>query len=151
MIPLVVAVLSLSTGCAYLQKLNTTTSSTGAVVQSNLGYIEPVVVTATTVVLDLSKSPADKVAKAKIISGVAGILYEYTNGTAPTVEALNANLNNAIPPSVTHWSTFIDSIGSLYAVEYNKVGGDNKVALQVIAAIAKALQDATAPIIAAGS
>lgn len=145
---LMVTALISFTGCAELQKLNTTEGSVGQTVQASLPYISTATYVAVDVVLNEATSPADKIQKAKIISGVGAALYKLSTGTAPTVADVNTALNNAVPAGVSHWSFLIDSITSLYSGYFAQAGGDTKVLIQVVNTIAESLQSSTASTIA---
>jgi len=113
-------------------------------VENALPYIAPAVTLTCTVVLDQAVSGSDRVEKAKMINHVASIVESLTKGAAPTPEQLQKALSDYLPVEKTHWVNYVTSIKDLYTVQFNKVGGNTKLAIDVLNAIAKGCKDATA-------
>ena len=111
--------------------------------ENALPYIAPAVTLTCTIVLDKALSPADRAEKAKMINHVATIVESLTKGTAPTPEQLQKALTDYLPAEKTHWVNYITSIKDLYATQFNKIGGNTKLAIDVLNAIAKGCKDAT--------
>lgn len=135
LIPLLVA------GCA-------TTGTDGRVdpaqtVENALPYIAPAVTLTCTVVLDQALSESDRIEKAKMINNVATIVESLTRGATPTPDQLQKALTDYLPVEKTHWAKYVVAIKDLYTTQFNKVGGNTKLAVDVLNAIAKGCKDAT--------
>jgi len=113
-------------------------------VENALPYIAPAVTLTCTIVLDQAVSGSDRVEKARMINHVAAIVEGLTKGTAPTPEQLQKALADYLPVEKTHWVNYVTSIKDLYSIQFNKVGGNTKLAIDVLNAIAKGCKDATA-------
>jgi hypothetical protein len=135
LIPLLVA------GCA-------TTGTDGKIdpaqtVENALPYIAPAVTLTCTVVLDQALNESDRIEKAKMINHVATIVESLTRGATPTPDQLQKALTDYLPVEKTHWSKYVVAIKDLYATQFNKVGGNGKLAVDVLNAIARGCKDAT--------
>lgn len=113
-------------------------------VENALPYIAPAVTLTCTVVLDQAVSGSDRVEKARMINHVATIVEGLTKGTAPTPAQLQKALTDYLPAEKTHWVNYVTAIKDVYAVQFNKVDGNTKLAIDVLNAIAKGCKDATA-------
>jgi len=134
-IPLLVA------GCATTG--NHTPNDPAQTVENALPYIAPAVTLTCTVVLDQAVSDSDRTEKAKMINNVATIVEGLTRGATPTPEQLQKALTDYLPVEKTHWAKYVVAIKDLYATQFNKVGGNAKLAVDVLNAIAKGCKDAT--------
>ena len=94
-------------------------------------------------VLDQALSESDRIEKAKMINNVATIVESLTRGATPTPDQLQKALTDYLPVEKTHWSKYVVAIKDLYATQFNKVGGNAKLAVDVLNAIAKGCKDAT--------
>ena len=112
-------------------------------VENALPYIAPAVTLTCTVVLDQALSESDRIEKAKMINNVATIVESLTRGATPTPDQLQKALTDYLPVEKTHWSKYVVAIKDLYATQFNKVGGNAKLAVDVLNAIAKGCKDAT--------
>ena len=112
-------------------------------VENALPYIAPAVTLTCTVVLDQAVSDSDRAEKAKMINNVATIVEGLTRGAAPTPDQLQKALTDYLPVEKTHWAKYVVAIKDLYATQFNKVGGNAKLAVDVLNAIAKGCKDAT--------
>ena len=112
-------------------------------VENALPYIAPAVTLTCTIVLDQAVSGSDRVEKAKMINNVATIVEGLTRGAAPTPDQLQKALSDYLPVEKTHWAKYVVTIKDLYATQFNKVGGNTKLAVDVLNAIAKGCKDAT--------
>jgi hypothetical protein len=93
--------------------------------------------------LDQAVSSSDRVEKAKMINNVATIVEGLTRGSTPTPDQLQKALSDYLPVEKTHWAKYVVAIKDLYATQFNKVGGNTKLAVDVLNAIAKGCKDAT--------
>lgn len=113
-------------------------------VEKALPYIAPAVTLACTVVLEQALSPDDRIEKAKMINHVAVIVESLTKGTTPTPDQLKTALSDYLPQEKTHWVVYVNAVKDIYAAQFSKVGGDARLAIDVLNAIAKGCKDATA-------
>jgi hypothetical protein len=145
---LIIALLPLlMVGCATTDtNNNNATGGTTAVenVKAALPYVAPAVTLACTVVLEQAVSPQDRVEKAKMINHVATVVEGLTRGSTPTPEELQDALEDYLPTEKTHWVSYVNVIKDIYAQQFSKLGGDGKLAVEVLNAIAKGCKDATA-------
>jgi len=135
LIPLLVA------GCATTG--SNSNNDPAQTVENALPYIAPAVTLTCTVVLDQAVSDSDRAEKAKMINNVATIVEGLTRGAAPTPDQLQKALTDYLPVEKTHWAKYVVAIKDLYATQFNKVGGNAKLAVDVLNAIAKGCKDAT--------
>jgi hypothetical protein len=112
-------------------------------VESALPYIAPAVTLACTVVLEQALSPEDRVDKAKMINHVATIVEGLTRGATPTPDQLQKALTDYLPAEKTHWAKYITVVKDIYATQFAKLGGDAKLGVDVLNAIAKGCKTAT--------
>jgi hypothetical protein len=112
-------------------------------VESALPYIAPAVTLACTVVLEQALSPEDRVDKAKMINHVATIVEGLTRGATPTPDQLQKALTDYLPAEKTHWAKYITVVKDIYAAQFAKLGGDAKLGVDVLNAIAKGCKTAT--------
>ena len=134
-IPLLVA------GCATTG--SNSNNDPAQTVENALPYIAPAVTLTCTVVLDQAVSSSDRAEKARMINNVATIVEGLTRGAAPTPDQLQKALSDYLPVEKTHWAKYVVAIKDLYATQFNKVGGNAKLAIDVLNAIAKGCKDAT--------
>ena len=136
----------LITGCATTGGDNSDTGGTTPrqAVESALPYIAPAVTLACTVVLEQAVSPEDRIDKAKMINNVATIVESLTRGSTPTPEELRNALTDYLPQEKTHWVVYVNAVKDIYAAQFAKLGGDGRLAVDVLNAIAKGCKDATA-------
>jgi len=135
LIPLLVA------GCATTG--GNSNNDPAQAVENALPYIAPAVTLTCTVVLDQAVSSSDRADKARMINNVATIVEGLTRGAAPTPDQLQKALSDYLPVEKTHWAKYVVAIKDLYATQFNKVGGNAKLAVDVLNAIAKGCKDAT--------
>jgi hypothetical protein len=112
-------------------------------VENALPYIAPAVTLACTVVLEQAVSPEDRVEKAKMINHVATVVEGLTRGTTPTPDQLQKALTDYLPVEKTHWAKYITVVKDIYAAQFAKLGGDAKLGVDVLNAIAKGCKTAT--------
>lgn len=112
-------------------------------VESALPYIAPAVTLACTVVLEQAVSPEDKVEKAKMINNVATIVESLTRGSTPTPDQLQKALTDYLPAEKTHWAKYVVALKDIYAAQFAKLGGDAKLGVDVLNAIARGCKTAT--------
>ena len=127
-------------GCAVFDQ----TSKAGQTVSNYLPYIEPSVAIAASAVFVLAVSENDRAAKAAVIYTVADVVQALALGAVVTPEQFEKVLGESLPDK-DHWASFAVSVSSVYSSVYYRVGGDAKVSLQALAAIAKGLKTAVAP------
>lgn len=120
----------------------TTTAADG--VKAALPYIAPAVTLACTVVLEQALSPEDRAEKAKMINHVATVVESLTRGSTPTPDQLKNALTDYLPQEKTHWVVYVNAVKDIYAQQFARLGGDSKLAVDVLNAIAKGCKDATA-------
>lgn len=130
-------------GCATTDT-GTDDNSAQSGVEKALPYIAPAVTLACTVVLEQALSPEDRVEKAKMINHVAVIVEGLTAGKTPTPDQLKNALTDYLPQEKTHWVVYVNAVKDIYASQFKQVGGDAKLAVDVLNAIAKGCKDATA-------
>jgi hypothetical protein len=141
LIPLISIPLLFLAGCATTG--NHTPNDPAQTVENALPYIAPAVTLTCTVVLDQAVSDSDRAEKAKMINNVATIVEGLTRGSTPTPDQLQKALTDYLPVEKTHWAKYVVAIKDLYATQFNKVGGNAKLAVDVLNAIAKGCKDAT--------
>jgi len=112
-------------------------------VENALPYIAPAVTLACTVVLEQAVSPEDRVEKARMINQVATIVEGLTRGATPTPDQLQKALLDYLPAEKTHWAKYITVVKDIYAAQFSKLGGDAKLGVDVLNAIAKGCKTAT--------
>ena len=112
-------------------------------VESALPYIAPAVTLACTVVLEQAVSPEDRVEKAKMINHVATVVEGLTRGATPTPDQLQKALTDYLPQEKTHWVKYVTVVRDIYATQFAKLGGDAKLGVDVLNAIAKGCKTAT--------
>ena len=112
-------------------------------VESALPYIAPAVTLACTVVLEQAVSPDDRVEKANMINHVATVVEGLTRGATPTPDQLQKALTDYLPVEKTHWAKYITVVKDIYAAQFAKLGGDAKLGVDVLNAIAKGCKTAT--------
>jgi len=112
-------------------------------VENALPYIAPAVTLACTVVLEQAVSPEDRVEKAKMINNVATIVESLTRGSTPTPDQLQKALTDYLPQDKTHWVKYVTVVKDIYAAQFAKLGGDAKLGVDVLNAIAKGCKTAT--------
>jgi len=126
--------------CAYLEKISTS----GGAVQDYLPYIEPSVAIAASAVFSIAVSGQDRVKKAQTVYNVADVVEALSKGLALTPEQFEVLLGEGVPRK-EQWASFAVSISSVYASVYYRVGGNTKVALDTLAAIASGLKKSAKP------
>ena len=131
----------LITGCATTG--GNSNNDPAQTVENALPYIAPAVTLTCTVVLDQAVSDSDRAEKTKMINNVATIVEGLTRGSTPTPDQLQKALSDYLPVEKTHWAKYVVAIKDLYATQFNKVGGNVKLAVDVLNAIAKGCKDAT--------
>lgn len=129
-------------GCALFEN----TSKPGQVVNNYLPYIEPATALAASAVFVLAINQNDRAAKAAIIYTISDIVQALASGVSPTPDQFEKVLGESLPDK-EHWSAFAVSIASVYSSVYYRVGGDAKVTLDTLAAIARGLKKAVKPYI----
>ena len=112
-------------------------------VESALPYVSPAVTLACTVVLEQAVSPEDRVEKAKMINHVATVVESLTRGATPTPDQLQKALTDYLPQEKTHWVKYVTVVKDIYAAQFTKLGGDAKLGVDVLNAIAKGCKTAT--------
>lgn len=112
-------------------------------VENALPYIAPAVTLACTVVLEQALSPEDRADKAKMINNVATIVEGLTRGATPTPDQLQKALTDYLPQDKTHWVKYVTVVKDIYAAQFTKIGGDAKLGIDVLNAIAKGCKTAT--------
>lgn len=112
-------------------------------VENALPYISPAVTLACTVVLEQAVSANDRVEKANMINHVATVVEGLTRGATPTPEQLQKALTDYLPAEKTHWAKYITVVKDIYAAQFVKLGGDAKLGVDVLNAIAKGCKTAT--------
>lgn len=127
-------------GCAIFQNV----SKPGQTVQNYLPYIEPATAIAASAVFVLAVNDKDRANKAAVIYTVADVVQALALGAVVTPEQFENVLGGSLPDK-DHWASFAVSVSSVYSSVYYRVGGDAKVSLQALAAIAKGLKTAVAP------
>jgi hypothetical protein len=141
MLPFILSPLLMLVGCVTTPSGQVDATAS---VENAIPYIAPAVTLTCTVVLDQAVSGSDRVEKAKMINHVSTIVESLTRGTAPTPDQLQKALLDYLPAEKTHWVNYVTSIKDLYAAQFVKVGGNTKLAIDVLNAIAKGCRDATA-------
>ena len=137
----------LMTGCTTTSNNNNNaTGGTTAAenIKTALPYVAPAVTLACTVVLEQALSPQDRIDKAKMINHVATVVEGLTRGATPTPDELQDALEDYLPTEKTHWVSYVNVIKDIYAQQFAKLGGDGKLAVELLNAIAKGCKDATA-------
>ena len=120
-----------------------TTTTPKQAVENALPYIAPAVTLACTVVLEQAVSPEDRVEKGKMIYHVATIVEGLTSGNTPTPDDLQKALTDYLPVEKTHWAKYVTVVKDIYAAQSAKLGGDAKLGVDVLNAIAKGCKTAT--------
>lgn len=127
-------------GCAVFENV----SKPGQTVKNYLPYIEPSVAIAASAVFVLAVNSKDRADKAAVIYAISDVIQALALGAIVTPEQFEEVLGDSLPDK-EHWASFAVSISSVYSSVYYRVGGDAKVSLEALAAIARGLKTAVAP------
>ncbi len=134
-------------GLSILMLTGCTTPSVGQkpvdVVQEIMPYIQPAVSIACTAYLNTVNDLDERVSVAKQINSVSDAINQLASGTVPSADDLKnviAQFSSADPK----WVNFSNSIRDIYVINFNKLNGDSKLAVDILKNIAAGCKDASA-------